>query len=109
MHASTISTHAYYIPSVFKELLTEEQCHILQNYQMQQKSKEHAELAERLRKKLAEKNITNRKVSSVLKLLVVDVGSLCHYRVLSIWRPNETHLQELKEGQCVNFYHLTVK
>lgn len=64
-----------------------------------------AEIHSKLQEKLS-KNLEKRKVSPVLRLLLVDTKFMFHYRNLSIWYPKESHLTNLKEGIVTDFYNI---
>lgn len=87
-------------------MLSPSQCTAVQNYQEQLYMKRQADINERLQNRLKEKNFQKRNVSTVLKLLLVDVNSIYHYRTFSLWNPSETLLTELKEGIVINLYNI---
>ncbi|GLV42697.1 BRCA2 DNA repair associated [Carabus blaptoides fortunei] len=96
-------------PDSIREMMTCDQCLAVQEYQSRLTMDRQAEITSKLRQKLAVENIKPRNVSSVLKLLLLDVNRPLHSRVLSIWRPTDSHLQELKEGNVVRMYNVTAR
>lgn len=90
-------------------MMTADQCIAVQEYQSRLTMERQAEVTSKLRQKLDVENIQPRNVSSVFKLLLLDVNSPYHSRALSIWRPKDSHLQELKEGVVVRIYNVTTR
>lgn len=82
------------------------QCSSVREYQDRLAMVRQSEMSERLQKLMAQTNSQKRNVSPVLKLVLVDINSIYHYRTFSIWYPKEAHLQELKEGIVVNLYNI---
>lgn len=86
-------------------MLSPSQCSSVREYQNNLTMKRQTEITERLQKKLEERS-QKRNVSPVLKLLLVDIHSIYHYRTFSIWYPKESHMSQLKEGIVVRLSNI---
>lgn len=86
-------------PDTIMEQLSSIQSAKLRQYQQNISIEKQSEISEKIKKEIDKLNMGKRKVTPVLKLLVLDENcDNSRPTVFSIWRATEDHMQMLKEG-----------
>ncbi|XP_017786426.1 PREDICTED: breast cancer type 2 susceptibility protein homolog [Nicrophorus vespilloides] len=74
-------------------------------------AQKHNDVTRIIAQKLKELKVSERKVSSMVKLLIMDAadGKNSKAYAFNIWQPTEEHMQLFKEQSCLTVYNIGIK
>ncbi|CAH0547239.1 unnamed protein product [Brassicogethes aeneus] len=94
-------------PDRIQELFSLSQRETLMDYQRSQARDKQDKINVKVKDLISKSNLNKRDISSVWKLLIIDVNSDSEKTYsLNIWRPTHVHQQILQEGKVATLYNV---